>query len=62
MAKSDNNDNELADRPSGVSELAWQARLAYQAVQAERAKHPEQLTTTDTKARDAANAVLSEGG
>ena len=59
MAKND--ENELADRPAGVSELQWKARLAYQAVQAERAKHPEQLVETDTAARESANEVLAKG-
>jgi hypothetical protein len=56
MAKKD--DSREADRPFGVPELTWQAIVAYQAVQAERAKRPEELVHVDTAAREAADKVL----
>ena len=57
MAKID--ESRMAERPEGVTEEQWRARLAYEAVQAEQAKAPEvHATRTDNDAKQAADAVL----
>ena len=50
----------LGERPSGISEDQWRAKLVYEAHQAQRAAgETSSLTETDTIARDAAAAALT---
>lgn len=51
MAKID--EARMAERPEGVSERVWRAKIAYEAVQAEQ----EHVGRTDYTAREAADAV-----
>ncbi len=49
----------MQERPEGVTERQWRAKLVYQAVQAEHADAPEEhVTRANTDAREAARAVL----
>lgn len=58
MAKID--ESRMAERPEGVTEQQWRAKLEYEAVQAGQAASDEDdQTRTDYQARDAADAVLS---
>ena len=58
MAKID--ESRMAERPEGVTEEQWRAKLAYEAVQHEQAASDEDdQTRTDFRARDAADAVLA---
>lgn len=50
-------ESRLGERPPGVSEEQWRAKLVYEAHQAERAAGAEPITATSTTARDAARVV-----
>lgn len=47
-------ESRLSERPAGITEDQWRAKLVYEAHQAERAAGGEPLTETSTTARDAA--------
>ncbi len=52
-------ESRMAERPEGVTEQQWRAKLEYEAVQAGQAASDEDdQTRTDYRARDAADAVL----
>jgi hypothetical protein len=54
-------ESRMAERPEGVSEAQWRAKVVYEAVQHEQAKDPEtHAARTDSEAKDAADEVLAD--
>lgn len=51
-------ESRMAERPEGVTEDQWRAKLVYEAVQHEQAETPEaHLPATDSAAKEAADKV-----
>ncbi len=60
MAKKlDETEARMGEKPEGVTEAQWRAKLAYEAVQhGQAASDDETVTRTDYRAREAAEGVL----
>lgn len=52
-------ESRMAEKPEGITEAQWRAKLEYEAVQHQQATSDDETTTrTDYRAREAADAVL----
>ncbi len=49
-------ESRMAERPEGVSEKSWRAKLEYEAVQQQQAR--EDMNRTSYEAKEASNKIL----